>query len=116
VGERLKPAVLKTVRLERASGVRIPPPPPVLRFQWVRFLPKAFPKNSSELLRTHNSVLKRRGLLMAGKYSIYKYVKLAGKGWQYACAVYHPNGKIKPDAVLVKDVNGKNVEEKHPEG
>ena len=28
VGERLKPAVLKTVRLERASGVRIPPPPP----------------------------------------------------------------------------------------
>ena len=29
VGERLKPAVLKTVRLERASGVRIPPPPPL---------------------------------------------------------------------------------------
>src|SRR5258708_31179691 len=29
VGERLKPAVLKTVRLERVSGVRIPPPPPV---------------------------------------------------------------------------------------
>src|SRR5260221_2421488 len=28
VGERLKPAVLKTVRLERVSGVRIPPPPP----------------------------------------------------------------------------------------
>src|SRR5713226_3459826 len=30
VGERLKPAVLKTVRLERVSGVRIPPPPPAL--------------------------------------------------------------------------------------
>jgi hypothetical protein len=28
VGERLKPAVLKTVRLERVSGVQIPPPPP----------------------------------------------------------------------------------------
>jgi hypothetical protein len=28
VGEWLKPAVLKTVRPERASGVRIPPPPP----------------------------------------------------------------------------------------
>ena len=28
VGERLKPAVLKTVRLERVSGVRIPLPPP----------------------------------------------------------------------------------------
>src|SRR5882762_3230155 len=28
VGERLKPAVLKTVRPERVSWVRIPPPPP----------------------------------------------------------------------------------------
>jgi len=53
---------------------------------------------------------------MAGKFSIYKYVKLAGKGWRYARAAYHPNGKIKPDAVLVKGANGKNVEEKHPEG
>ena len=31
VGERLKPVVLKTVRLERVSGVRIPPPPPVFK-------------------------------------------------------------------------------------
>src|SRR5262249_50408690 len=29
VGERLKPAVLKTVRLGRVSGGRIPPPPPL---------------------------------------------------------------------------------------
>jgi hypothetical protein len=29
VGERLKPAVLKTVRPERVSGVQIPPPPPL---------------------------------------------------------------------------------------
>ena len=28
VGERLKPAVLKTVEPERVPGVRIPPPPP----------------------------------------------------------------------------------------
>ena len=28
MGERLKPAVLKTVSLERGSGVRIPLPPP----------------------------------------------------------------------------------------
>ena len=27
----LKAAVLKTVRLERVSGVRIPPPPPLLK-------------------------------------------------------------------------------------
>jgi Phage integrase family len=33
VGERLKPAVLKTVRLERVSGVRIPPPPPLKTMQ-----------------------------------------------------------------------------------
>jgi hypothetical protein len=33
VGERLKPAVLKTVRLERVSGVRIPPSPPYLKKQ-----------------------------------------------------------------------------------
>jgi hypothetical protein len=38
-------------------------------------------------------------------------VKLAGKGWRYARAAYHPNGKIKLDAVLVKGANGKNVEE-----
>jgi hypothetical protein len=41
VAEWLKAAVLKTVRLERASGVRIPPPPPGIdavsgAFQWVR--------------------------------------------------------------------------------
>jgi integrase len=53
---------------------------------------------------------------MAGKFSIYKYVKLAGKGWRYARAANHANGKIKPDAVLVKGVDGKDVEEKHPEG
>jgi hypothetical protein len=29
VAEWLKAAVLKTVRLERVSGVRIPPPPPL---------------------------------------------------------------------------------------
>src|SRR5258707_1115180 len=33
VGERLNPAVLKTVRPERVSGVRIPPPPPFSRNQ-----------------------------------------------------------------------------------
>ena len=53
---------------------------------------------------------------MAGKFSIYKYVKLEGKGWRYARALYHPNGKIKTDAVRVKGVNGEYVEEKHPEG
>ena len=36
VGERLKPAVLKTVRVERVSGVRIPPPPPVFYAEFLR--------------------------------------------------------------------------------
>jgi hypothetical protein len=31
VAEWLNAAVLKTVRLERVSGVRIPPPPPLLK-------------------------------------------------------------------------------------
>ena len=53
---------------------------------------------------------------MAGKFSIYKYVKLQGKHWRYARAAYHPNGKIKPNVVLVKDVNGRAAEEKHTEG
>ncbi len=48
---------------------------------------------------------------MAGKYSIYKYVRLADKGWRYCRAVFHSNGKIKPNIVLVR---GK--EEKHAEG
>jgi hypothetical protein len=52
---------------------------------------------------------------MATRFSIYKYVKLEGKGWRYARAAYHPNGKIKPNVVLVKGVNGKSVEEKHAE-
>jgi hypothetical protein len=64
----------------------------------------------------NNLVLRKRGILMAGKFSIYKCGKPEGKGWRYARAAYHPNGKIKPDALLVKGVNGKNVEEKHPEG
>ena len=53
---------------------------------------------------------------MAGKYSIYKYVKLEGKGWRYCGAAFHENGKIKPDVVLVKGADGNGVEEKHPEG
>jgi hypothetical protein len=48
---------------------------------------------------------------MAGKFSIYKYVKLEGKGWRYARAAYHPNGEIKPDVVVVR-----GAEEKHTEG
>jgi hypothetical protein len=53
---------------------------------------------------------------MAGKFSIYKYVKIEGKGWRYARAAYHANGKIKPNIVLAKGANGNAVEEKHPEG
>jgi hypothetical protein len=48
---------------------------------------------------------------MAGKFSIYKYVKLAGKGWRYARAAYHPNGRNKPNVVILK-----GQEEKHMEG
>lgn len=53
---------------------------------------------------------------MAGKFSIYEYVKLRGKGWRYARAAFHSNGKIKPNIVIVKGANGKATEEKHAEG
>ena len=44
------------------------------------------------------------------KLSIYKYVR-TDKGWRYHKAAFHPNGKIKPNIVLVS-----SVEEKHTEG
>jgi hypothetical protein len=44
------------------------------------------------------------------KLSIYKYVRTE-RGWRYCKAASHPNGKIKPNVVLV---NG--VEKKHTEG
>ncbi len=47
---------------------------------------------------------------MAGKFSIYKYCK-TGADWRYRKAAFYPNGKIKPNVVLVK---GK--EERHTEG
>ena len=53
---------------------------------------------------------------MAGKFSIYKYVRLQGKGWRYARATFHSNGKIKPNIVIVKGADGKAAEEKHAEG
>jgi hypothetical protein len=44
------------------------------------------------------------------KLSIYKYVR-TDKGWRYRKAAFHPNGKIKPNVVVVS-----GVEEKHAEG
>jgi hypothetical protein len=44
------------------------------------------------------------------KLSIYKYVR-TGAGWRYCKAAFHPNGKIKPNVVVVR-----GVEEKHTEG
>src|SRR5271168_2221384 len=47
---------------------------------------------------------------MAGKFSIYKYCK-TDVGWRYCKAAFYPNGKIKPNIVLVR-----GTEEKHAEG
>ena len=44
------------------------------------------------------------------KLNIYKYVR-TDKGWRYRKATFHPNGKIKPNVVVVS-----GVEEKHSEG
>ena len=55
--------------LKLVPGVRIPPSPPDLYFQWVGLLPKAFPENPSQL-----SIEKQR-ILMAIKFSVYKYCR-----------------------------------------
>ena len=50
-----------------------------------------------------------RGISVA-KLTIYKYVRMY-EGWRYCKAAFHPNGKIKPNVVVVS-----GVEEKHTEG
>jgi integrase len=50
-----------------------------------------------------------RGISVA-KLTIYKYVR-TDKGWRYCKAAFHPNGKIKPNIVVVS-----GVEQKHAEG
>jgi len=45
------------------------------------------------------------------KYTVWKYIKVEGKGWRYSKAAIAANRKIKPNVVLV---DGK--EETHPEG
>ena len=50
-----------------------------------------------------------RGISVA-KLTIYKYVR-TDKGWRYRKAAFHPNGKIKPNVVVVG-----GVQEKHTEG
>jgi hypothetical protein len=40
-----------------------------------------------------------RGISVA-KLSIYKYVR-TDKGWRYCKAAFHPNGKIKPNVVVI---------------
>jgi hypothetical protein len=43
------------------------------------------------------------------KLSIYKYVR-TDKGWRYCKAAFHPNGKIKPNVVVVSGVEEKRTE------
>ena len=46
------------------------------------------------------------------KLSIYKYVRTV-KGWRYCKAAFHPNGKIKPNAVVVSGVEERHTEERY---
>src|SRR5258706_3933246 len=45
------------------------------------------------------------------KFTLYRYIKLAGGCWRYCRAAFYSNGKIKPNRCIV---GGK--EEEHPEG
>jgi hypothetical protein len=51
--------------------------------------------------------------MATSKYTLYKYVKVAGT-WRYCKAAYHDNSKIKPDIVFVNVKQA--LLEKHPEG
>ena len=53
MGERLKPAVLKTVSPERGSGVRIPLPPPISATTRRLTRPASAPEMSSRRARHH---------------------------------------------------------------
>src|SRR5467141_88539 len=57
VGEWLNPAVLKTVRPERVSGVRIPPPPPSI-FEYREVVGLRCPPRWTRVLNTSNIPLK----------------------------------------------------------
>ena len=50
---------------------------------------------------------------MAGKFSIYKYCK-TGADWRYRKAAFYPNGKIKPNVVLVKG-KGRKAHRRQPQ-
>jgi hypothetical protein len=52
-----------------------------------------------------------RGISVA-KLAIYKYVR-TDKGWRYRKAAFHPNGKIKPNVVVVGGVEEKDSEGKY---
>ena len=43
------------------------------------------------------------------KLTVYKYVRTP-EGWRYSKAAFHPNGKIKPNIVLVKGLENKYLE------
>lgn len=47
-----------------------------------------------------------------GKLSIYKYVR-TGNGWRNCKVTIHPNGKIKPNIVVVGGVQEKHTEGRH---
>jgi hypothetical protein len=64
VGERLKPAVLKTVRLERVSGVRIPPPPPFDLIARAVTFPEGLARRDGDMCR-NTSVLRLTSGAMA---------------------------------------------------
>jgi hypothetical protein len=51
------------------------------------------------------------------KFTLYKYIKLKNGSWRYCRAAFYANGKIKPNVVIVvKNAQGRDIEETHPDG
>src|SRR5215469_1038206 len=94
-----------------AIGATIPPLRQTFSFNGLDSFLRHFLRNSSICRQKSlpRSIGPSEEFSMA-KLSIYKYVR-TDKGWRYCKAAFHPNGKIKPNVVLVS-----GVEEKHTEG
>ena len=92
-------------------GFESPPLRQCFIFSGLESFLRHFLRNSSNRLKKSAAAqyLDCRGISVA-KLSIYKYVR-TDKGWRYCKAAFHPNGKIKPNVVVVS-----GVEEKHTEG
>jgi hypothetical protein len=89
--------------LKPVPGVGIPPLRQFFIFNVLESFLRHFLSNSSNRLKKCCRAVFKRQRISGAKLSIYKYVR-TDKGWRYCKAAFHPNGKIKPNVVVVSGV------------